>query len=320
MAVAIQAEKLLRELDDVWVSLGKDQRDTGGVLRACAMTLVTMVDAGPQRPDAAETVAELMHDHPARAIVVRVGGEGELSAHTTAQCWMPFGRRQQICCEQIEIAAPGGSLEDVPAVLRGLMVPDLPVVLWIRNAALLQHPEIDPFLALAHKVIVESRGYADTAGLIAKLKSISKSGISVADLAWTRITRWRETLARVFDDAARGDALRSAREATVRHSPPAPGPAALYLATWIGQALPSTANVRLEMASGGTAWQIQEVRASGEYATVAIRRREKGFVEIEAGSSFSGAVFQQLRETDLLREELSIVSRDVVFERVLAAL
>jgi hypothetical protein len=75
MAVAIRAEKLLRELDEVWVSLGKDQQEAGGVLRACAMTLITLID-DQQGTDPGETLAELMHDHPARAIVIRAGGSG----------------------------------------------------------------------------------------------------------------------------------------------------------------------------------------------------------------------------------------------------
>ena len=38
-----------------------------------------------------------------------------LAARVFAQCWMPFGHRQQICCEQIEITASDASLPDLAA-------------------------------------------------------------------------------------------------------------------------------------------------------------------------------------------------------------
>jgi len=66
-----------------------------------------------RRRGAGETMAALMPEHPARTIVVRLSGAGEraLAERVYAQCWMPFGERRQICCEQIEItasdAAPG---------------------------------------------------------------------------------------------------------------------------------------------------------------------------------------------------------------------
>src|SRR5688572_10800132 len=217
MAVAIQAEKLLHELDDVSVSLGKDQHEAGGVLRACAMTLITLID-DRQGTDPGETLAELMHDHPARAIVIRTGGSGDLNAHCTAQCWMPFGRRQQICCEQIEIQAPLPLLGHVPAVLRGLLVPDLPVVVWLRSPNLLKNADLAPFFQLAQKIIIEPRGFDDSAWLTEQIRSIAGTGKPVADLAWVRITRWRETIARLFDDPERLRALKSVNEILIRHS------------------------------------------------------------------------------------------------------
>ena len=56
-----------------------------------------------------------MPEHPARAIVIRLRGAGEraLSERVYAQCWMPFGQRRQICCEQIEITASDAALADL---------------------------------------------------------------------------------------------------------------------------------------------------------------------------------------------------------------
>jgi glucose-6-phosphate dehydrogenase assembly protein OpcA len=316
---AVQAEKLLKELDNVWVSLGKEQETAGGVLRACAMTLIALNDG--DGPAVSETIAGVMHDHPSRAIVIQVqDGEAPLGARVYAQCWMPFGRRQQICCEEIEIQASQQSLADVPSVLRGLLAPDLPVVLWIRNPALLRNPATASLLKMAGKTIVESRGFADWRWLVDEIVRLHREGRVVADLAWTRMTRWRELIAHIFEDPARAGLAKSVREVTIRHSSPEPGPAALYLASWFRGACGVNISTRFEASTETKIWQVQEIRLQGDGIDVRIHRTERQVVAINVNGLQSASVFQVLRECDLLREELSIPGRDPIFARVLEGL
>jgi len=72
----------------------------------------------------------LMHSHPSRAIVLRAVEGAELDARVFAECWMPFGRNQQICSEGIEMSADAANLGEVGRLLVPLLVPDLPVVLF----------------------------------------------------------------------------------------------------------------------------------------------------------------------------------------------
>src|SRR5207248_1793735 len=121
------------------------------VLRACAMTLIVALrDDSDSVLHVGETIAALMHEHPSRAIVIRVqpGTAGTLDARVLAQCWMPFGRRQQICCEQIELTCTLATLEDLPPVIRGLVVPDLPVVLYCPEESLSETPGFDALIHL----------------------------------------------------------------------------------------------------------------------------------------------------------------------------
>ena len=101
-----QPEKILKELGQVWTRLAKDEAGQGKptVLRACAMTLIVATDDEDEQGfSAAQTLTELMHEHPSRGIVLNVTTKGEpgLEARVLAQCWKPFGKAQQICCEQI---------------------------------------------------------------------------------------------------------------------------------------------------------------------------------------------------------------------------
>lgn len=317
-ATQVQAADLLRELDSVWSSMGKQQSETGGVLRACAMTFIVLVEDNSHPIDVGETLAELMHDHPSRAIVIRVTGQNStaLEARAFAQCWMPFGRRQQICCEQIEIRANHESLGNVPPILRGLIVPDLPVVLWVRSANLLHNSAIQPFIDLAHKVIVESQGFNDWKWLMSEIQTLSAKGKTTADLAWTRITRWRELISQVFDNPDRVSQIKSIHEVVIRHSSPEPGPAAQYLATWLRQTIGESCKIQYEVAGNTQIWQIQQVELRGESIHISIQRTESSVVAVQVNDLNTCAVFRTLKESDLLREELSIPGADPAFDRV----
>lgn len=314
-----RAEDLLRELDQVWGTLGKQQSETGGVLRACAMTLVALVEDNANQIDVGETLAQLMHDHPSRAIVVRVGKENgsRLEGRAFAECWMPFGRRQQICCEQIEIQASLSSLGNVPAVLRGLLVPDLPVVLWVRSPNLLRQASVQEFIELAHKVIIESRAFDDWRWLMDQVKSLASQKKAAADLAWTRITRWRELISQVFEDPQFAAKAKSITHAVIRHSSPEPGPAATYLSEWLKQSIGDSCTVSFEASQVTKFWQIQQVELQGEGIHVSIQRTDKSVVDVQVNSLQTCSVFPTLKESDLLREELSIPCVDPVFEKVL---
>ena len=114
MSATVAPDRILKELPPLGTQEGK--QGDAGVLRACSMTLVVLAEEADDAAALGETVAALMPEHPARTILIRLRGEGEraLSERVYQQCWMPFGQRQQICCEQIEITASDAALADLP--------------------------------------------------------------------------------------------------------------------------------------------------------------------------------------------------------------
>src|SRR5579862_7905656 len=179
VSTTIQPERILRELADLWVSLGKESEpgQSSGVLRACAMTLITLVEETEDPTDVWSTMAELMPEHPSRAMVVRFrqSAARELSSRVFSQCWMPFGHRRQICCEQIEISASDSSLSDLAAVLLPLAVADLPVMLWCRSARVFGLPDFSQVARIANKLLLESSGFPDPAAILAEIQRRSRA-------------------------------------------------------------------------------------------------------------------------------------------------
>lgn len=316
---AVKPERILKDLGKLWVDLGK--QDANGVLRACTMTFVVVVEESRDAASVGETIAALMHEHPSRAIVVRVRGGEEcpLEARVFAQCWMPFGRRQQICCEQVEIIASLESLPDVPAVLRGLIVADLPVVLYCPSENLWRLQEFQALLPLASKLILDSHALGNSLRVAGYLQNLPQlTGPRRADLAWSRLTPWREAVSRAFDEPERAAKIYEMEEIQILYKGPDEPAALYYLGGWFMHVLGGGVKLNTAVGVGPDHASIQSVALMGPGLKVEIELVDPTTVEIRAnGVREQVAVFPNISEYEALRQELSVAGRDRVFEDVL---
>ena len=314
----VAPESILKQLAELWVTMGKEgQEESGqGVLRACTMTLVVLAEESEDVSNLGETLAALMPEHPARAIVIRLRGTAEraLSERVYAQCWMPFGQRRQICCEQVEIMASDAALADLPSVVLPLAVPDLPLILWCRSARVLARPEFRQLAEMATRVVMDSSGFADTKLAFEWLTGMVSSGLLVGDLAWTRLTRWREMLSQVFEN--RKNLERLAGPVLVVASDTGPiTTRALYFAAWIQNGLESLgAQVRVSIRQAPS----PSIELAGDGIAVRLERQGETLVATVDGAS-QCTNLPLPNDYLLLREELAIVRRDPVFEKTLAS-
>ena len=69
MPATLEPEKILKDLRNLWHDLGRDAEVSGGVLRACGMTLVVAAENDPNNEELRHTLGVLMHDHPAAPTV-----------------------------------------------------------------------------------------------------------------------------------------------------------------------------------------------------------------------------------------------------------
>lgn len=282
---AIAPERVLKDLDELWKGLASPEAGVStesGVLRACAMTFIVALEPEDDMQAVGQTIAELIHQHPSRAIVLKPGAEAmPLDASVSAQCWMPFGKRQQVCCEQIEITAPPADAVQASRLILGLLAPDLPVVLWCRGKAWLKSAGFGDLLPLMTKVIIDT---GSGCGL-SEIACLRSSARRVADLAWTRTTRTRQEIARFFDDPRNAGQVDSVNSIVVPSGQ-------RYIGAWLLLALPGR-----KLAMDGPP---SRIRLEGP------------------GIGFDFAIAPD-PESDypLLNEELGITGPDPVFEAVL---
>lgn len=312
---AIKPDNILHELTELWTSLSTQETGkpdgSGGVLRACAMTLIVFVDDESDSMALGETLAELMRAHPSRAIVVRLREDaGILESRVFAQCWMPFGQRRQICCEQVEISVALNRVSDIPAIVGPLAAPDVPRVVWFRSSRIESVPDLGDLLSLGDKMIVDSaRPGAPT---FADLRALANAGYIVGDLAWTRITKLRQLIAQLLN----GRDLSEIRRVTIEYSGKEAAPEVKYLQAWFRSTLRSTslpADVDLRRSDSADKAGIAAIHIDRDIQI----RVEKNCAEYECGSLRQRANISESSESALLDEELNIMIHDRIFERAL---
>ena len=316
MPDSVTPDRILKDLSDLWVSLGKESKsgEGAGVLRACTMTLVVLADRGDDPAALGETLAALMPEHPARTILVRLVGQSDagLGARVYSQCWKPFAGRQQICAEQIEITAPDEELRNLATLVAALAAPDLPVVAWSRSARMVDRGEFWELARMAHKIILDSSQLGEPVAAMRRVSKAVQEGFLVGDLAWARLTRWRETLAQVFENPRYCALLPGVSRVRITHVP-GRETSALYFRAWIARALEvAGAHASIEIRAA----ELPAVELSGEGLRVEQTAKEGPLVVTVNGISQCTNLPQP---TDYLtvREELGILRRDPVFEAAL---
>lgn len=307
MTAAVNPEKVLRDLRELWEQLAQEQTESG-VLRACAMTLIVLAEDEQDAERVRQTLGVLMHDHPSRAIVLKAADGADISARVFAECWMPFGRHQQICSEGIEMTADAANLGEVASLLVPLIVPDLPVVLWCRGPRFFSTRYFDPLFPLAHKIVVDSEAAPNARGAIAVLKELRARGERLADLAWTRVTGWRQAIANVFEERPM-----KISDARIAYAGPL-STRVLYFGAWLEVCVPAV-RVAFEHAQGDDG--IRAVTLSGKDASVTVSKVDGSLVEIRAGDHTSRSMLPPTDADSLMRAELSIAGADAVFESIL---
>jgi len=312
---AVQPERVLKDLQQLWAQMAKDQAEAGGVLRACAMTLVVAAENAADAEQVRQTVGVLMHNHPSRAVILRPEAKAAaLDARIFAECWKPFGKAQQICSEGIEITEGPSGFAEVAKFLVPLRVPDLPVVLWCRGKAALDAGPLEPLFPLADKIIFDSGNVADADSALQFLRKLRGRGSRVADLHWTRLTGWREVVAHLFDDGALAPG--DIKTGQVAFGGPLVTTCARYFAAWIRTALPAA---RVTMATMEGAPGLRSITLSTASDNLTITGGSDHYVEVSGCGRQYRSLLPSTSEEALMREELGILGPDLVYERALSA-
>src|SRR5205085_2444671 len=146
-------------------------------------------------------------------------------------------------------------------------------------------------------------------GALRQLAHASASGLVLGDLAWTRLTRWREQIAQIFENPRYSSDVAKIATVTISHPGATPPVGARYMAAWVRGSLEragSRPEIRLATAPGPGDAGINRIEFSAaDSATlhVSVRKLEGSCAEVTVNSLTTRTVFPETSYYVLLREE-----------------
>jgi glucose-6-phosphate dehydrogenase assembly protein OpcA len=193
-----------RQLAAMHQEMLRTKGEQAGDIRLSVLTLVAACIDMESADLASQTVGLIAESHPARAIIIVAERDGEAAIEADISLQCADGGRGEICAEQVRLHVRGQPALHLNSVVTPLLVPDVPVFLWLVGGPPLEQAFGDDALAVCDRLIVDSGAYADPPQALATLAAALAAHpgeISLADIAWARSRMFRELIAQAFDAA-----------------------------------------------------------------------------------------------------------------------
>lgn len=242
-----------RELRQLWKDNAAGAAGGQAVTRALTLNLVALAHDRETGDRVSDVVQRLTASHPSRAVLAVVGPEGgepQLEAYVQANCLLAAPGVPQVCGEQITIEARGAASSQVASLVLPLLVPDLPVALWLPGPRPFEDPLLARLRGVIDRLIVDSREFTAPARDLAAMAAFERAEEqgpgagprppALSDLSWAALTPWRELTAQFFDARPLLPHLRRIDHVEIGYVPSGAGfnPAhPLLLAGWLAACL-----------------------------------------------------------------------------------
>ncbi|HKU22012.1 MAG TPA: glucose-6-phosphate dehydrogenase assembly protein OpcA [Terriglobales bacterium] len=358
-SVATDAGKVEQELRQLW-RLEAEKSNAGPVLCSRTLNLIVYCRNFADVQRATGLLDPIVSHHPCRAIVVSPAApqsEEEIHTEVSASCLTSHAGSRYIGRELISLAAQPSAQRRLASIVRALILPDLPVFLWWRDAKLLGSHLFQQLSEIAQRVIVDSAGLEDLQADWPHVQAlVQRPRLALSDLAWSRLTSWRQLIAQLFDGPARASYLGQLHRIVVEFanegSQPKVPADALLLGAWLARQLGfrnpqpvapadapaqdaacawelrnGTARLLVELRHGkrpGTGVAAVFLSCQGNPQAVFVVSRTQDGKGLATRAELPGqpAMRRLVRTGDesatcLVSRELEILGRDVVYEEVL---
>ena len=277
-------------------------REEGGAVALGRVLTLIIVARNGVAEAAIDAANDASREHPMRVIVLTVG-DGPAKLDAQIRVGGDAG-----ASEVVVLRAYGDAASNTESLVTGLLLPDAPVVAWWPDDAP-DEAAASPIGRIAQRRITDAATAIDVRERLTRLGSTHVPGDT--DLAWTRLTHWREQLAAVLDQPP----FEQVESAEVRGA--AASPSTALLAAWLQMALEVP-----------VAWSYEDPAEWGEGIKSVRLTRTGGDILLERPSP-SVAVLTQAGQPDhelhlprrtlreCLAEELRRLDADLLYGRVI---
>lgn len=299
---------MIVDLPDTTVSqvakqLVKVREEGGAVALGRVLTLVIAT-----REEAMEAAIQAANDasreHPMRLIVLATDISGEPRLDAQIRVGGDAG-----ASEVVVISAHGPAASNAESLITGLLLPDAPVVVWWPDNPPAR-PSESPLGRIAQRRITDASTLPQDIDRLSALAPSYAPGDT--DLAWTRLTYWREQLAAVLDQPPFEPI--TAVEVSGADDSPSTG----LLAAWLRLKLdvPVTWTYEARDAWGEGIKSVRLTRASGD---IHLFRPEPGVARlVQPGQPEHELLLPRRTVRECLAEELRRLDADLLYGRVIS--
>ncbi|GGD41214.1 glucose-6-phosphate dehydrogenase assembly protein OpcA [Microbacterium faecale] len=278
------------------------REEGGAVALGRVLTLIIKSDHRPAER-AIEAANDASREHPMRVIVLVTHPEDASRLDAQIRIGGDAG-----ASEVIILRAHGEAANNPESLVTGLLLPDAPVVVWWPDTPP-EAPALDPLGRIAQRRITDSSTSQAASERLQRLDETYRPGDT--DLAWTRLTTWREQLAAVLDQPP----YEPVTAIEVRGASPSPSTA--LLAAWLGLALDAPVSWQYE---DPAEWNhgmrsVRLTRASGDI--VLERKTPTHAVLTQPGQPDHELLLPRRTLRECIAEELRRLDPDPLYGRVI---
>jgi len=285
-------------------SLVSVREEGGAVALGRVLTLVIATRSGLEE-NAIEAANDASREHPMRVIVLMTDPEGEPRLDAQIRVGGDAG-----ASEVIVLRAHGDAASNEESLVTGLLLPDAPVVVWWPDSPP-EHPADSALGRIAQRRITDAATRPFAGGRLSLLAGAYEPGDT--DLAWTRLTHWREQLAAVLDQPPFDPVVDVAVEGA--GSSPSTG----LLAAWLRLKL----DVPVDWSYSDPAdWNhgIRSVRLTRASGDIVLKRHDDTVATLtQPGQPEHEIVLPRRTLRECLAEELRRLDPDLLYGRVISA-
>ncbi|HKW60622.1 MAG TPA: glucose-6-phosphate dehydrogenase assembly protein OpcA [Candidatus Dormibacteraeota bacterium] len=222
--------------------------------RNCVMTLIGIAPDDQYEKVASLATQAIGMEHPAQAIVIR---EDAPVTGKRLEAWITTDvRRPEVACavecELITLHVKGPAEDHLAALLDPLLVSGVPTYLWWLGTPPFGKRELLDALRICDGLVVDSAEFDQPYNSFQRMAAMLKLAhhrMGLADLQWSRLRPWRESIAQFFSPADRRGFLTGISEVGVDYAGEGRGNriVASLTAGWMASAL----GWKLRRATGG---------------------------------------------------------------------
>jgi glucose-6-phosphate dehydrogenase assembly protein OpcA len=214
--------------------------DEGRMVRLSVLTLVVACADAESADGAAAVVERLAVEHPTRAIIMTADSRAPAGIEADLSLSCSSAKGEQVCAEVVRLSVGGEGAFHLRSVVSPLLLPDVPVHLWLAGAPPMTQALRPDTAELFERLILDSDAYPDPASTLAQLAravaTVDPTPV-VGDLAWSRIRGWRELVGRAFDAPDLRSFVTGVEEVEVRSAGTLPSAQARLFAGWLSSRL-----------------------------------------------------------------------------------